>query len=951
MKKFLLAVLMMAMFPSFAMAQVTPTSDVDPAGTSISSCVSLTSNMRYRMRDTQTNGGVSVLQDFLNTKGFLGSEPTGFFGIATLKAVKDYQSSIGLSPTGYVGPLTRAKINASCGGGESTTTSGNFPAGCSSTSRYSVTTGKSCLSAHPPAPPAVGVSYVVTPTSVQRGSSYVFAIQISGAPANSPIYFYLQGPDGLLRYAGYNIGQSTNASGSWLGETKQFIPVDGQNGTWISWVTVGNSVSPKQYHQVSGTTIVNTNNSEMRTVVTMVTNRGAITLELFNDKTPKTVENFIKLAKTGFYNGTRFHRVIKGFMFQGGDPLSKDVTNQNSWGTGGPGYVFADEIYAANNNVAGTIAMANSGPNTNGSQFFINTVNNNFLDSKHTVFGRVAAGMEAVTSIENSKTGQSDRPLEDIIIHRIDIVPSNIPAPTVTLFANPSSLTPGSTTTLKWSSVDATSCTASGGWTGNAALSGVQTLSNLTATSTYTLTCTGAGGTVAESVTVMVAEVTSVSIPAVTSFTVIDSGKWAGSKSFLWTTSGASTVDFIIDCASGLNIYSTYNGDGGTVFPCGVTWNIKGGRLDLEMIKNTTSSPITIRASVRAVGSSGYNPAAKNLSLTIPPAPTSISVISPNGGEVIDANQQLTVSFKPVAGKRTYINLASANNAGHDLLSFNNITNLVGISSDKQAVALNLPISWINSNGSDYKIEICSDIVCDKSDNYFSITSTASIPTIEIIGTPTLSIGYDSTQKESVLVAKYTVKITAGSQTLSLPSAGNGSPVGSTLATTDGRGIGAAVSVVGSTTTIPSGSSATYSIELSAIPNQILAGSYYAKIAPYVYSFDPKLGYYAGISATLVGNFSTNTVAIIGERAPYIKSVSLGIDGSLDVSALRLASVNNTVSFNGKTAILPASVGSDGTWFTILTRSQFGTTTPGTYPLQISTTEGASNVFNVNITQ
>ncbi|MBI5400834.1 MAG: peptidylprolyl isomerase, partial [Candidatus Yonathbacteria bacterium] len=144
------------------------------------------------------------------------------------------------------------------------------------------------------------------------------------------------------------------------------------------------------------------------TTVVMTTNKGAITLELFGDKKPKTVENFVKLAKEGFYNGTRFHRVIKGFMIQGGDPLSKDVANQNRWGTGGPGYSFADELATENKNVIGAIAMANSGPNTNGSQFFINTANNNFLDTKHTVFGKVTAGMDVVAAIENTKTGAND---------------------------------------------------------------------------------------------------------------------------------------------------------------------------------------------------------------------------------------------------------------------------------------------------------------------------------------------------------------------------------------------------------------------------------------------------------------------------------------------------------------------------------------------------------------
>ncbi len=166
------------------------------------------------------------------------------------------------------------------------------------------------------------------------------------------------------------------------------------------------------------------NATKPMTTVIMTTNKGAITLELFGDKTPKTVENFVKLATEGFYSGTRFHRVIKGFMIQGGDPLSKDTAKQSMWGTGGPGYSFADELggmNSANSNVIGTIAMANSGPNTNGSQFFINTANNNFLDTKHVVFGRVMAGMDVVTAIENTKTGAQDRPVEDMVIERVEV--------------------------------------------------------------------------------------------------------------------------------------------------------------------------------------------------------------------------------------------------------------------------------------------------------------------------------------------------------------------------------------------------------------------------------------------------------------------------------------------------------------------------------------------------
>lgn len=159
-------------------------------------------------------------------------------------------------------------------------------------------------------------------------------------------------------------------------------------------------------------------------IATIQTNHGEIILEFFSTDAPATVDNFIKLAKDGFYNGTKFHRVIKGFMIQGGDPLTKDNALKSQWGTGGPGYQFADEIHANNQNNTGTIAMANSGPNTNGSQFFINVADNNSLDTKHTVFGRVTSGMEVVQAIENVVTEGSDRPVEDVIIESITITES-----------------------------------------------------------------------------------------------------------------------------------------------------------------------------------------------------------------------------------------------------------------------------------------------------------------------------------------------------------------------------------------------------------------------------------------------------------------------------------------------------------------------------------------------
>jgi cyclophilin family peptidyl-prolyl cis-trans isomerase len=146
---------------------------------------------------------------------------------------------------------------------------------------------------------------------------------------------------------------------------------------------------------------------------TMHTNHGEIQLELFDEDAPKTVDNFVKLSKDGYYDGLIFHRVIPDFMIQGGCPQGT--------GTGGPGYEFEDEIND-NKIVRGALAMANAGPNTNGSQFFIVTTEAApWLDGKHTVFGRVTSGMEAVDSIEGTETGGQDRPVNDAVIERLEV--------------------------------------------------------------------------------------------------------------------------------------------------------------------------------------------------------------------------------------------------------------------------------------------------------------------------------------------------------------------------------------------------------------------------------------------------------------------------------------------------------------------------------------------------
>jgi peptidylprolyl isomerase len=147
--------------------------------------------------------------------------------------------------------------------------------------------------------------------------------------------------------------------------------------------------------------------------VLLKTSMGDIILQLYEDM-PITAGNFQKLVEKGFYDGTTFHRIISDFMIQGGDPTGT--------GCGGPGYAIKDEFTRKNKNDRGTISMANAGPNTGGSQFFINLVNNNFLDSKHPVFGKVVEGLDVVDALGKVKTGANDKPVKEVKIESAKVM-------------------------------------------------------------------------------------------------------------------------------------------------------------------------------------------------------------------------------------------------------------------------------------------------------------------------------------------------------------------------------------------------------------------------------------------------------------------------------------------------------------------------------------------------
>lgn len=188
--------------------------------------------------------------------------------------------------------------------------------------------------------------------------------------------------------------------------------------------TSQNSITknPPQSNTIPSMSTTSVSLPETITSATITTNKGAIEIA-FATNTPTTVENFAKLAASGFYDGTRFHRVIRDFMIQGGDPLSKNPALKDRWGTGGPGYTFQDETSPNDVFVSGVVAMANAGPNTNGSQFFIVTAQAGtpWLAGKHTIFGNVTKGMDVVLRIQDMQTDGMDRPLQDVIVEKVEI--------------------------------------------------------------------------------------------------------------------------------------------------------------------------------------------------------------------------------------------------------------------------------------------------------------------------------------------------------------------------------------------------------------------------------------------------------------------------------------------------------------------------------------------------
>lgn len=159
-----------------------------------------------------------------------------------------------------------------------------------------------------------------------------------------------------------------------------------------------------------------------RTQIRMETSAGVMTFGLYDDLTPITAGNFKKLAQEGFYDGQRFHRIIKNFMIQGGDPLSKDLKNKDRWGTGGSDEIPDEFVSSLKHTKKGLLSMANAGPNTGSSQFFITLVPTPWLDGKHAIFGELVEGEDVLDAIGLMKTDSKNRPVTDVIIKKVSVV-------------------------------------------------------------------------------------------------------------------------------------------------------------------------------------------------------------------------------------------------------------------------------------------------------------------------------------------------------------------------------------------------------------------------------------------------------------------------------------------------------------------------------------------------
>lgn len=1007
MKKFLLAVLILLALPSLTTAQTNTTADVDTIGQTQCTAV-LNTNMRYRMRDSQTNNEVSALQDFLNVEGYLASQPTGFFGLATLNAVKKFQSASGFVATGYVGPLTRAKINAmSCGTGVTATptqytsvptpqvstrpippTQSSLPTGCSSTVGFSVTTGNRC---NTPATPTISnfpagctsnIGY--SSTTGQKCSAVIAVVPEVPVVATdiATADLKVNGSDGPLTLSlnqqVFLSWKTTGMRSCTLGNVNE----NPSNGTDTSISPIPLSGSMYAYYTGYNPAIML---SCFKTTDGSVSSGGDI-VKLTYAPVPVATSTQMTTAYAitsiseiypSYVAGAPISIQIKTIGGEGdGTPATSDKGYNiqayvfNASDTGFANYLTPNPAYSYNgtyNASTGYWSVQMNAPSTPGSynlrvvlycsRFGTTCYNAGGHGTESvkiipfTVQGAVTTAVPTVEVIGSPKLAlQYDSTNKESALTASYTLKAMAPA--------------GSDFKLyKYGAFDAdmyaflvslSNAKNANGWqsngnyylvSGNVTDNGTHWVIPGGQTATFNLTANMpnpnalfAGSYNATlSIYKPAGGSTGATAAVVTGNTTTNTVTIIGERAPYLTgatqpTSAGQPLDIVQ--ITGVR-FASYGGN--TVVFNGTRFTPEISASDIGPILMFAPSKYGVTGSgvypVQVITAEGASNAV-NVNILGSSVATTAAITSPL---TVMANTPFTVSgTASPAGSVIEFLFGNNGGSGSALVLSNGTWSMYWGGTGLSAGSYPITISSRSSSGATGAVLATGTLV----------VGSPSFPTVEFIGTPTLTLQYDSVGKEAALVGTAVVKVTAGSLPVAFNALGGAgkSVYFSLYNATRGESSGNYASS-DSPALIPAGTSLTFTTTVSQTVKTLFAGAYTLVPEGLQYYVD---GTYLAIpKSSLVNAVSSSPVTIIGETSPYITSAVADSSGVVGVVAWRLTS-SSTVSFGGGTAVLP-SAPSGSLWVMSFKPSQFGVISAGTYPLQISTSEGASNIVYVNV--
>lgn len=849
MKKILLIVAgVILVTPFFVSAQTAQLTD-QFAGDQ-TTCVDLQYNMGYRSRDAKTNGEVSDLQDFLISQGYLSGDPTGYFGTATLAAVKKFQSAVGLGSAGVpgyggVGPKTRANIkNMTCGGANTQVSTPTIHVATPTVFTPAKTTTI--------APLPVITTVNASAFSFSRTSFDFKFVQGDGVPAqqlltftnriNEVVPFTINVPNQPTWLStGYVTSQLLAYPGSPIGLGAGINPASLAPGYYTTTIIISGNFEGAPIKIPVNLTVASGQ------VITTIATSTQVTVQNTNTTAVPTVEVVGSPTLTLQYDSAKKESALVGKgvvkITAGSSPINLGYSQQNA-------------------HVARMLLPFNNGTGL----VYSNSLIFSALGSPACVFTATAgcliqANSSMVFSIENT-------------------------AKTSELFAGTYLIKPDQ---FIYYDVN----------------------NNKLAIQPQDIK----GTSTSNSVTI-----------------VGETSPYISSASSFTNASG-----YGITTITGVRFDPTSN-----------TVDIGGRQFIFQSVNNGTVIQFIPSAY-------GITPGSYLVQVTSPTTGASNKV----GVNILGSSTVTTTTTVATAPSVTFTASPTSISSGQSSLLSWSSANATSCTSSGDGVSWGWPSARYTS-GAQYTPSLTATqtytMSCTGAGGTVSQSVTVTVastpPTIAVNVTPTLTLEYNSAQKESALVATYYATITAGSQALSFPSyyvnCGGGTPLTLNITNSSGQVAPVTACTTGAAS-IPAGQAATYVIKLTANPNQIFAGSYTATLWPKLSSLDASGNWMTTLLPTpiLAGTLNTNTITVIGERAPYITSATVDASGTVGIVAWRLGSENN-VSFGGNTHTRFATQ-SGSLWVMNFSPSDFGITTSGVYPLQISTNEGASNIVYVNV--